>query len=47
MPETLSKIIVVALVLLMPLAWGLGAEYFFELLRRRKTGHNADEEAGQ
>ncbi|MCK4601902.1 MAG: hypothetical protein KAU28_05520 [Phycisphaerae bacterium] len=35
--EQLDKPLAIFLVVALPLAWGLGAEYVFELLRRRKN----------
>jgi len=40
------KIIAIALMILLPLAWGLLVEWLFELRRRLATGNRHGREAG-
>ena len=42
--EQLDKPLAVVLVVAVPLVWGLGAAYVFELLRRRRKARRRDEE---
>jgi len=40
----LDKTLAVVLVVVVPLAWGLGAAYVFEMLRRRRKARKRDDD---
>ena len=43
MVESLDKLLAIVLIVAIPLAWGLGMEYVFELLRRKRASRGSDE----
>ncbi len=44
--EQLDSPVAILLIVLLPLAWGLGVEYVFDLLRRRRNSRNESEIPG-
>ena len=41
--ECLDRPLAIVLMVVIPLAWGLGVEYVFELLRRKRASRGSDE----
>ena len=41
--EYLDRPLAILLIVAIPLAWGLGAEYVFELWRRKRASRGSDE----
>ncbi len=41
--EYLDRPLAIVLIVAIPLAWGLGVEYVFELLRRKRASRGSDE----